>query len=58
VPINEVTNATVATRADVKSDNPAGYLPAFEAVGGPLSLFESMQVIVGDRAVQLPPSGG
>lgn len=47
-----------ATRINVKSNNPAGYLLSFESVSGPLSLFESMQVIVGGREVQIPPSGG
>ena len=47
-----------ATRINVKSNNPAGYLLAFEAVSGPLPMFESMQVIVGGKEVQLSPAGG
>jgi hypothetical protein len=61
-----VTNADImrgyvevpaATRISVKTNNPAGYLLAFEAVSG-LPLFESMHVIVGGREVQLSPAGG
>jgi hypothetical protein len=47
-----------ATRINVKSNNPAGYLLAFEAVSGPLPMFESMQVIVGGKEVQLSRAGG
>lgn len=47
-----------ATRINVKSNNPAGYLLAFESISGPLPLFESVQVIVGGREIQMPPSGG
>jgi len=61
-----VTNADVArgyvevpaaTRISVKTNNPVGYLLAFEAVSG-LPLFDSMHVIVGGTEVQLSPAGG
>jgi hypothetical protein len=61
-----VTNADIArgyievpaaTRISVKTNNPAGYLLAFEAVSG-FPLFESMHVIVGGTEVQLSPAGG
>jgi len=61
-----VTNADIArgyvevpsaTRINVKSNNPAGYLLAFEAVSE-LPIFESMHVIVGGTDVQLSHGGG
>jgi hypothetical protein len=62
-----VTNADIsrgyveipaATRISVKSNNPAGYLLAFEAANGADSLFQSVNVFIGGREVQLSPTGG
>ena len=48
----------VAARINVKTNNPAGYLLAFEVAGDPFNLFQSMQVVIGGREVQLSPGGG
>ncbi len=51
-------DAPLASRLNVRSNNPAGYLLAFEAMDGPDSLFKSVQVLMGGREVQLAPTGG
>jgi hypothetical protein len=48
----------VAARINVKSNNPAGYLLAFEVTGGPVPFLNSLHVLVGGREVQLSPGGG
>jgi hypothetical protein len=62
-----VTNADItrgyvevpaATRINVKSNNPAGYLLTFEVMSGPSPLFDAVNVLVGGREVQLSPIGG
>jgi hypothetical protein len=47
-----------AARISVKSNNPAGYLLAFEITGNPMPFLNSMHVLVGGREVQLSPGGG
>jgi hypothetical protein len=47
-----------ATRISVRSNNPAGYLLAFEDLSGPSSIFNSVNVRVGAREVQLSQYGG
>jgi hypothetical protein len=51
-------NMPAASRVNIKSNNPAGYLLTFEVMSGPLPLFESVQVNVGGREVQLSSAGG
>jgi hypothetical protein len=47
-----------ATRINVRNNNPAGYLLSFEVMGSPSPLFDTVNVLVGGREVQLSPSGG
>ncbi|OGW39977.1 MAG: hypothetical protein A2X58_06460 [Nitrospirae bacterium GWC2_56_14] len=47
-----------ASRVAVKSNNPAGYLLAFEVMSGPDAVFNSVNVLVGGRDVQIPAGGG
>ena len=47
-----------ASRIQVKSNNPAGYLLAFEVMNGPIALFNSVNVSVNGREVLLSPGGG
>ena len=47
-----------ASRVNVKSNNPAGYLLTFEVMSGPYPMFSSVQVNIGGREVQLSPTGG
>lgn len=47
-----------ASRVMVKSNNPAGYLLAFEVMSGPDAVFNSVNVVVGGRDVQLSTNGG
>jgi len=47
-----------ASRVAVKSNNPAGYLLAFEVLSGPDAVFNSVNVLVGGREVQIPAGGG
>ncbi len=51
-------NVPAASRVSIKSNNPAGYLLAFEVMSGPYPLFASVQVNIGGREVQLSPAGG
>lgn len=62
-----VTNADIsrgyvemsaASRIQVKSNNPAGYLLAFEVMNGPAAVFNSVNVTVNGREVRLSPGGG
>jgi hypothetical protein len=47
-----------ASRVAVKSNNPAGYLLAFEVMSGPDAVFNSVNVLVGGRDVQISAGGG
>lgn len=47
-----------ATRISVRSNNPAGYLLAFEDLSGLSSIFNSMNVRVGAREVQFSQNRG
>jgi len=47
-----------ATRISVRSNNPAGYLLVFEDLSGPSSIFNSMNVRVGGRDVQVSQNRG
>ena len=47
-----------ATRIMVRSNNPAGYLLAFEDLGGQSSIFNSITVRVGGRDVQVSQNRG
>jgi hypothetical protein len=47
-----------ATRISVRSNNPAGYLLAFEDLSGPSSIFNSVNVRVGAREVQFSQNRG
>jgi hypothetical protein len=49
---------TAASRINVKSNNPAGYLLAFDVMNGSSTIFDSLNVIVDGREVQLSPGGG
>ena len=49
---------TAASRINVKSNNPAGYLLAFDVMSGSSTIFDSLNVIVDGREVQLSPGGG
>ncbi len=51
-------NIPTASRINVKSNNPAGYLLTFKVMSGPYPLFSSVQVNVGGREILLPPTGG
>lgn len=62
-----VTNADImrgfvaipaASRIQVKSNNPSGYLLAFEVMSGSSNIFNSVNVVVGSRDVLLSPGGG
>ncbi len=46
-----------ATRISVKSNNPAGYLLAFEPMGAIDSFFTSVNVLIAGREMQLSPNG-
>jgi hypothetical protein len=47
-----------ATRINVRSNNPAGYLLAFEDLSSPSSIFNSVNVRVGAREVQFSQNRG
>ena len=47
-----------ASRISVRSNNPAGYLLAFEVMGDPSSVFHSVNVVVGGRDILLSGGGG
>jgi hypothetical protein len=47
-----------ATRISVKSNNPAGYLLAFEDLSGSSSIFNSVNVRVGTKEVQFSQNRG
>jgi hypothetical protein len=47
-----------ATRIQVISNNPAGYLLVFEVMGVPNSIFNLATLHLGNREVQLPQGGG
>jgi hypothetical protein len=47
-----------ATRINVRSNNPAGYLLAFEDFSGPSSIFNSVNVRVGAKEVQFSQNRG
>ena len=47
-----------ATRVSVRTNNPAGYLLAFDVMSGNSPIFDSFQVLMGGREVQVSPNGG
>ena len=53
----EYIEVPAATRIRVKSNNPAGYLLAFEPTGAIDSVFSSVSVLIAGREVQLSPNG-
>jgi len=48
----------LASRVSVRSNDPAGYLLAFEVMDGAASVFRGVSVSVGGREVQIPLYGG
>jgi hypothetical protein len=49
---------SAASRINVNTNNPRGYVLTFEVISGSNLLFDSISVDVGGREVQLSPSGG
>jgi hypothetical protein len=53
-----VVVVSAATRIQVKTNNPAGYLLAFEVIGASQLIFASATVLANGREVQLSSGGG